>query len=123
MSELCLSRACPVKVIDFTSTRKRMSVIVEDSNGKITIYMKGADNFIRDRLKKSEYEDPRRKALMDATQKQTDLFSEDGLRTLFVSSHEVDRAYYEDWQKKYNEAIELKDRKKQASLYICERMV
>lgn len=33
----------------FTSDRKRMSVIVRD-NGKIKMYIKGADNIIKERL-------------------------------------------------------------------------
>ncbi|GME68297.1 unnamed protein product [[Candida] boidinii] len=41
-------------VVDFTSDRKRMSVIVKFPNGEICIFCKGADNIISSRLKAKE---------------------------------------------------------------------
>jgi magnesium-transporting ATPase (P-type) len=41
-------------VIEFTSDRKRMSVIVKDPFGKIKLLCKGADTVIEERLAKSE---------------------------------------------------------------------
>lgn len=38
-------------MIEFTSNRKRMSVVVRTPKGKIVIYTKGADNMILPRLK------------------------------------------------------------------------
>ena len=35
---------------EFTSTRKRMSVILRDETGKITVYTKGADSVIERNL-------------------------------------------------------------------------
>ena len=40
-----------LNVIEFTSARKRMSVIVRDQNGKILLMSKGADSHIIPRLK------------------------------------------------------------------------
>ena len=37
-------------VLEFTSARKRMSVIVEDDQKKILLFCKGADNVIYERL-------------------------------------------------------------------------
>jgi phospholipid-translocating ATPase len=37
-------------VIEFNSDRKRMSVIVRDSEGRVIIYCKGADSKIKERL-------------------------------------------------------------------------
>jgi phospholipid-transporting ATPase len=39
-----------LNVCEFTSTRKRMSVIVRDMNDKITLMCKGADSVILERL-------------------------------------------------------------------------
>jgi phospholipid-translocating ATPase len=39
-----------LNVLEFTSTRKRMSVIVEDQNGNKTLMCKGADSIIKERL-------------------------------------------------------------------------
>ena len=40
-----------LNVIEFDSTRKRMSVIVKDPQGKILVICKGADSIIEKRLK------------------------------------------------------------------------
>ena len=37
-------------VCEFTSARKRMSVIVRDPQGKVKLYCKGADSFVADLL-------------------------------------------------------------------------
>jgi len=39
-----------LNVCEFTSTRKRMSVIVKDKSGKIRLMCKGADSVILDRM-------------------------------------------------------------------------
>lgn len=41
-----------LNICEFTSTRKRMSVIVEDEQGNIILMCKGADSVITDRLSK-----------------------------------------------------------------------
>ena len=40
-----------LNVIEFTSTRKRMSVIVKDQNNKVICKTKGADSIIVPRLR------------------------------------------------------------------------
>ncbi len=39
-----------MNILEFTSTRKRMSVIVEDPQGDYLLLTKGADSIIRERL-------------------------------------------------------------------------
>ena len=39
-----------LNIIEFDSTRKRMSVIVRDQYGKIVLFCKGADSIIEKRL-------------------------------------------------------------------------
>jgi magnesium-transporting ATPase (P-type) len=39
-----------MNILEFTSTRKRMSVIVEDERGEFTLLTKGADSIIKERL-------------------------------------------------------------------------
>ena len=39
-----------LNVLEFTSARRRMSVVVRDPEGRITLYVKGADNVIYERL-------------------------------------------------------------------------
>jgi phospholipid-translocating P-type ATPase (flippase) len=102
-----------LETIDFTSTRKRMSVIAQGPDGKITIYMKGADNYIRDRLKDNEFKDAKREKygpVLEASNDLVNQYSADGLRTLFVASHDVPKAYFDDWHGKYRKALEDKDK-------------
>ena len=42
-----------LNVLEFNSTRKRMSVIIRDQNGRIMILTKGADSIIYPRLNKN----------------------------------------------------------------------
>lgn len=39
-----------LNTLEFNSTRKRMSVIVEDPQGRIVLMSKGADSIIAERL-------------------------------------------------------------------------
>ena len=41
-------------VLEFTSTRKRMSVILRDFEGKIILYCKGADSIIFKRMQQNQ---------------------------------------------------------------------
>ena len=43
-----------LNVLEFNSTRKRMSVIVRDQAGVLHLYCKGADNVIFERLKQGK---------------------------------------------------------------------
>lgn len=65
---------------DFTSARKRSSIIVRDSDNNIKLYMKGADNVI---LKKIN--DFSEKKLLPKTNEHVDKFAKEGLRTLCYS--------------------------------------
>lgn len=61
-----------LETIPFTSTRKRMSVVVQLPDGRIFLLTKGADNVIIERLKKS--------LLALAEQKQSSLYRETHMR-------------------------------------------
>lgn len=43
-----------LNILEFNSTRKRMSVIVEDADEKIILLTKGADSVIMERLNKEK---------------------------------------------------------------------
>lgn len=86
-----------LQVIEFDSTRKRMSVIVRTPEGKILILCKGADSIIEKRLK------PGQKSL-DKTKQYLDVFAETGLRTLLVAGKEIKERDYKEWASRYVEA-------------------
>ena len=76
-----------LNVIEFDSTRKRMSVIVKDPQGKILVICKGADSIIEKRLKADQQH-------LAITKTYLDDFAQTGLRTLLVASKEIEQDYY-----------------------------
>jgi magnesium-transporting ATPase (P-type) len=44
-----------LNTLEFDSTRKRMSTLVQNSQGQIILYCKGADTIILERLNKSKF--------------------------------------------------------------------
>ena len=88
-----------MNVIEFTSTRKRMSVIVKSPDGKLICMTKGADSVIIPRLH------PGQDKLVKATLDFIDEFANEGLRTLLVAQKEIDPEFYKNWNKKYQETL------------------
>jgi len=96
-------------VLEFNSTRKRMSVILRklDDEGRIFLLSKGADNVIFERLSK----DNSQKELREKTDQDLQQFASDGLRTLCLAYRVVDGNEYERWSKDYHNAtVALRDR-------------
>ncbi|XP_075998000.1 phospholipid-transporting ATPase ID [Genypterus blacodes] len=81
-------------ILDFNNVRKRMSVIVRDSQGQIKLYCKGADTIIFDRL------DSSCENLMYTTTEQLNEFAGEGLRTLALAYKDLDEDYFDMWMKK-----------------------
>nr|KAF6367647.1 ATPase phospholipid transporting 8A2 [Myotis myotis] len=93
-----------LNVLEFSSDRKRMSVIARTPSGQLRLYCKGADNVIFNRLSKdSKY--------MDETLCHLEYFATEGLRTLCLAYADLSESDYEEWLKVYQEASTiLKDR-------------
>ena len=70
-----------LNICEFTSTRKRMSVIVEDKDKKIILMCKGADSVISDRLSKQSLQS---KTFME-TDRIVTRYANEGLRTLYLA--------------------------------------
>lgn len=85
-----------LNVLEFTSTRKRMSIIVEDPNGQKILMCKGADSIIKERLSQSSLNSEEFKE----TQAAVDECARIGLRTLFLAEKKLDDASYDEWNKK-----------------------
>ncbi|KAJ8756013.1 hypothetical protein K2173_024559 [Erythroxylum novogranatense] len=80
-----------LNLLEFTSKRKRMSVIIQDEDGQIMMFCKGADSIIFDRLAKNGrmYEEPTTKHLNE--------YGEAGLRTLALAYKKLDESEYSAW--------------------------
>ncbi|KAJ1983054.1 hypothetical protein H4R34_001510, partial [Dimargaris verticillata] len=87
-------------VIEFNSTRKRMSVIVRRPApwNDVVLFCKGADNVIMDRLAAGQDD------LRDRTLEQIDHFSNQGLRVLCLAYRILPEDEYQSWGRRYKRA-------------------
>uniref|UniRef100_A0A8C7DPR4 Phospholipid-transporting ATPase n=1 Tax=Oncorhynchus kisutch TaxID=8019 RepID=A0A8C7DPR4_ONCKI len=84
-------------VLEFTSTRKRMSVIMRTPSGKIRLYCKGADTVVYDRLADSS-------RYKEITLKHLEQFATEGLRTLCFAVAEISESTYQQWLEVFHRA-------------------
>ena len=95
-------------VLEFNSTRKRMSVIAKLKSGKIILYTKGADSVIISRLAISSATSC---PYLTVTMKSLELCATEGLRTLCLAMREIPSEEYSEWLQMYTQAtLALKDR-------------
>eukprot|EP00736_Rhodelphis_marinus_P004197 Rmarinus@m.28948 len=83
---------------EFTSARKRMSVVVRMPDGRLMLMVKGADNVILARLHKGQDD------VQSRTEQQLLSYAEEGLRTLCIAVRELSSEEHANWAKKYDEA-------------------
>ncbi|EFJ44669.1 hypothetical protein VOLCADRAFT_121291 [Volvox carteri f. nagariensis] len=98
-----------LNVLEFTSARKRMSVVVEAPDGSLAVHTKGADSVVLPRLAAaaaaggsgSDSEDIR----VAAATENLHYFATLGLRTLVLAARPLpDRKWYDNWDARYQEA-------------------
>ncbi|KAK4741475.1 hypothetical protein SAY87_025063 [Trapa incisa] len=87
-----------LNLLDFTSKRKRMSVIVQDEDGQILLLCKGADSIIFDRLANHG------RTYEEFTTNHLNEYGENGLRTLALAYKRLDEAEYEAWNDEFSKA-------------------
>ncbi|KAJ1561416.1 hypothetical protein HK405_003976 [Cladochytrium tenue] len=87
-----------LNICEFNSTRKRMSSIVRGPDGKIKLYIKGADTVIFERLaaQGNDY--------LDMTSIHLEDYASEGLRTLCIAYRDVGEEEYTEWAKMYDKA-------------------
>ncbi|KAG0583093.1 hypothetical protein KC19_3G108700 [Ceratodon purpureus] len=87
-----------LNLLEFNSTRKRMSVVVRDESGQILLMCKGADSIIYDRLGRNG------KGFWNATKGHLAKYGDAGLRTLALSYRRLENAEYEQWNQTFTKA-------------------
>ncbi|KAK4842614.1 hypothetical protein QYF36_024787 [Acer negundo] len=87
-----------LNVLEFNSTRKRMSVIVRDEEGKLLLLCKGADSVMFERLAKNG------RAFEDETRDHMNEYAEAGLRTLILAYRELDEEEYKVYDEEFSNA-------------------
>jgi phospholipid-translocating ATPase len=83
---------------EFTSDRKRMSVLLRLPSGRLRLYIKGADDMIMARLA------PGQDAAKAALQDKVNAYATAGLRTLIYGFRDITDAEYAEWRARYDEA-------------------
>ncbi|XP_034695949.1 probable phospholipid-transporting ATPase 4 isoform X2 [Vitis riparia] len=87
-----------LNLLEFTSKRKRMSVIVRDEDGQIFLLCKGADSIIFDRLAKNG------RMYEEATTRHLNEYGESGLRTLALAYKKLEESEYSAWNSEFMKA-------------------
>uniref|UniRef100_A0A1J3H2W1 Phospholipid-transporting ATPase n=1 Tax=Noccaea caerulescens TaxID=107243 RepID=A0A1J3H2W1_NOCCA len=87
-----------LNVLEFNSSRKRMSVIVRDEDGKLLLLCKGADSVMFERLSRNgrKYE--------EETRDHVNEYADAGLRTLILAYRELDEKEYDVFTERISEA-------------------
>lgn len=99
-----------LNILEFSSARKRMSVIVRFPQGKLLLLSKGADSVMLQRL------NPADKGYADETLRHLQEFGEVGLRTLLVAYRELDEGEYQQWNKLHIAARAVVGREREARI-------
>lgn len=99
-----------LSVIEFSSKRKRMSVIVRDVDNQIKIFCKGADTVMVPRLKTGQ------DALLEKTERDMKDFSVEGLRCLYIAYSILKEKDFYRWLEEYSNArtdlVQMEKKKK-----------
>nr|XP_019918067.2 probable phospholipid-transporting ATPase IA isoform X5 [Crassostrea gigas] len=106
-----------LNVLEFTSTRKRMSVVVRTPSGEIKLLCKGADTVIYERLDDKQM-------YKDITIQHLEEFATLGLRTLCIASADVTEEFYDEWKHTYYKAstsLQNRDKKLEEAAELIER--
>lgn len=83
-------------ILEYTSERKRMSVIIKSPEGKIYLLCKGADSIVAKLVTKNP-------SMLKTTEDYITAFANSGLRTLMVAYKELDVKEYLEFDIKYEE--------------------
>ncbi|MQL83085.1 hypothetical protein Taro_015571 [Colocasia esculenta] len=90
-----------LNILEFSSARKRMSIIVRNEEGQLLLLCKGADSVMFDRLAEAG------RAFEMETREHVNRYSEAGLRTLVVAYRELTEEEYNMWNEVFSKAKSL----------------
>ncbi|KAF9469387.1 phospholipid-translocating ATPase [Collybia nuda] len=108
-----------LNILEFTSARKRMSVVLRKLGGedeRLFLLTKGADNVIFERLKDSEGE------LMAETETHLNEFANQGLRTLTLAYKVIAEDDYQAWNERHRAATVALDDREAKIEAVCDEL-
>ena len=135
-------------LLPFDSTRKRMSVVLKDSEGKLLVFCKGADSAILPKLSKDKVQinahylrqglvtaaasvfcefsfsecDEQGSVEIEACQEQLRRYAQAGLRVLMCGVRELGQAEYRDWAASHAAAANALDKRDKLLLESYNRL-
>ncbi|KAF7726201.1 hypothetical protein EC973_008999 [Apophysomyces ossiformis] len=113
-------------VLEFNSTRKRMSVILRSpQDGRVVLLCKGADSVIYERLSADPGKDEaglKQKQIREDTLKDLAVFANEGLRTLCIASRVLEEDEYQQWAERYKEACNSISNRDEQIETVCEEI-
>jgi phospholipid-translocating P-type ATPase (flippase) len=99
-----------LEVIAFSSKRKRMTVILRDSDGQVKLMMKGAETTIIPCMARGQED------LLNVTMGHMNDYASEGLRCLLVGEAVLNEATFTEWRHRYKVActsvVEIEKKKK-----------
>nr|CAG4643715.1 EOG090X00X3 [Lepidurus arcticus] len=104
-------------VLEFSSNRKRMSVIVRNEAGHLKLYCKGADTVIYERLGHDQ-------TYREVTLQHLEVFAREGLRTLCCAMADIPEDVYEEWKSNFFKAstsMQYREEKLEDAANLIER--
>ncbi|GAO48796.1 phospholipid-translocating P-type ATPase [Saitoella complicata NRRL Y-17804] len=104
-----------LNINEFNSTRKRMSAVLRCPDGKIRLYIKGADTVINDRLGPNQ-------VFKEITEQHMEEYATEGLRTLCLAMREVPESEYLSWARDYDKAATSLDNRAEKLEAAAERI-
>ena len=107
-----------LNILEFNSTRKRMSVIARTPEGEIVLYCKGADSVVYERLRHVAGG----QAHASATQAHMDDYAASGLRTLCLAKRTLTASEYTAWNATYTEAAQSLE-KRDEKIDVCAETI
>ena len=96
-----------LNILEFSSARRRMTVIVKDKQGKIKVLTKGADSIITELLGEVDMdtnEGARQAQIRQSTKQNLLDHARQGLRTLLIGEKTISEAAYLEWSAKLRQA-------------------
>ena len=89
-----------IDVLEFNSTRTRMSVVVRKPSRELLLYTKGSDMLIYQRLK----DGPAMQKLRNITRDHMEKYADDGLRTLALAIKKLDQHWFQQRMVQFDDA-------------------
>lgn len=94
-------------VLEFSSDRKRMSILCRTPNGRLRLYSKGADAVILNRLAPDQ-------SIANSTTGHLNMMAAEGFRTLAVAQKDLTESEYQQWNQDFHLAsVALNNREEQ----------